>query len=539
MRLLLCCLTALLAGASAFAPLAGRVGHLRFNARANAVNARAISVPRRSAFKFGFRMEEGATTLPRVVAAEDGAVGKEQFSFTKQWYPMAVVEFLDPKKPHPVQLMGKDLVMWQDVNTRKWNVFEDACPHRLAPLSEGRIEPDGTLLCAYHAWRFNAKGECTSIPHAQKDREADLCALPKACAISHPVQEVQGLLWVWGEAGGPGSDAAIEAALKQPAIIPELDEYGSRAKKLTWSIRDMPYGWDYFIENVVDPAHVGVAHHGITGNRYASDVAYDLVTERELSAEGGFKQRVVPEKEPTTGMGAGAVSYHEFKPPSMVHISQTYNGGKNGKFVLALYASPSRPGWVRHIGCQVLVEGEDGKLPAGLGFFALPMPIWLQHVLASVFLHQDMVFLHHQEKILARRNYLNSAGSNSEYIQHVFTPTPQDKGVIAFRKWLQYSAGGGVPWAPGSTPMPQREMNKEILFDVYNTHTKNCKICMDALKNLKMARNGLFAASFVTIGLSHGPAAVAGGAALAGVGLLINKLIGLFYKYEFEHAFND
>ncbi len=87
--------------------------------------------------------------------------------------------------------------------------------------------------------------------------------------------------------------------------------------------------------------------------------------------------------------------------------------------------------------------------------------------------------------------------------------------------------------------MPQREMNKEILFDVYNTHTKNCKICMEALKNLKMARNGLFAASFVTIGLSHGPAAVAGGAALAGVGLLINKLIGLFYKYEFEHAFND
>jgi len=37
---------------------------------------------------------------------------------------------------------------------------------------------------------------------------------------------------------------------------------------------------------------------------------------------------------------------------------------------------------------QVLVEGEDGKLPPGLGFFALPMPTWLSHILASLFLHQ-------------------------------------------------------------------------------------------------------------------------------------------------------
>ena len=117
-------------------------------------------------------------------------------------YPVAVVEFLDTKKPHPVQLMGKDLVAWLDTTTNQWNVFEDACPHRLAPLSEGRIEPDGTLLCAYHAWRFNAKGDCTSIPQARKEKEAELCALPKACAIAHPVQEAHCLTMTQGRAGG-------------------------------------------------------------------------------------------------------------------------------------------------------------------------------------------------------------------------------------------------------------------------------------------------------------------------------------------------
>jgi hypothetical protein len=71
-----------------------------------------------------------------------------------------------------------------------------------------------------------------------------------------------------------------------------------------------------------------------------------------------------------------------------------------------------------------------------------------------------MVFLHHQEKILARRGYENAAGATGEYVQHVFTPTPQDKGVIAFRKWLQYSAGGGVPWAPGREE--EREEEKRV-----------------------------------------------------------------------------
>eukprot|EP00971_Amphidinium_carterae_P168400 3336522-Amphidinium_carterae.2 len=35
----------------------------------------------------------------------------------------------------------------------EWHVMLDACPHRSAPLSEGRVEEDGTLLCSYHAWR--------------------------------------------------------------------------------------------------------------------------------------------------------------------------------------------------------------------------------------------------------------------------------------------------------------------------------------------------------------------------------------------------
>lgn len=43
------------------------------------------------------------------------------------------------------QLLGKDLVVWQDGEDR-WTTFDDRCPHRAAPLTEGRVEKDGSLL---------------------------------------------------------------------------------------------------------------------------------------------------------------------------------------------------------------------------------------------------------------------------------------------------------------------------------------------------------------------------------------------------------
>ena len=61
--------------------------------------------------------------------------------------------------------------------------------HRLAPLSEGRIEADGTLQCAYHGWRFNSEGACTSVPQAENsEQEHKAVANHKSCAVSYPVQ---------------------------------------------------------------------------------------------------------------------------------------------------------------------------------------------------------------------------------------------------------------------------------------------------------------------------------------------------------------
>ncbi|MBV8884491.1 MAG: Rieske 2Fe-2S domain-containing protein [Chroococcidiopsidaceae cyanobacterium CP_BM_RX_35] len=147
------------------------------------------------------------------------------FQWTKQWYPVAVVDFLDPSRPQAMQLLGKDLVLWRD-GVGKWRCFEDFCPHRLAPLSEGRVESDGTLLCAYHGWRFDFEGNCVSIPQSQDEQtETRHCSNRKSCAVAYPTQERQGLLWVWSE---PGSQAELESQLTTPRIMPELESNSDR-----------------------------------------------------------------------------------------------------------------------------------------------------------------------------------------------------------------------------------------------------------------------------------------------------------------------
>ncbi|CAM9329150.1 unnamed protein product, partial [Ectocarpus sp. 12 AP-2014] len=101
-------------------------------------------------------------------------------------------------QPLSFQLLGKDLVVWRN-NEGRWSAFDDRCPHRAAPLSEGRVEKDGSLLCAYHAWRFDADGKCLSIP--QSDRGGKDETNPRACAKLYPTQVAQDMVWVWGENG--------------------------------------------------------------------------------------------------------------------------------------------------------------------------------------------------------------------------------------------------------------------------------------------------------------------------------------------------
>lgn len=71
--------------------------------------------------------------------------------------------------------LGCCSVIWRDAEGR-FRCFRDACPHRLVPLSDGRITPDGQLQCGW-GWAGLGWAACgASGPGGQCGREARVAA---------------------------------------------------------------------------------------------------------------------------------------------------------------------------------------------------------------------------------------------------------------------------------------------------------------------------------------------------------------------------
>eukprot|EP01018_Ginkgo_biloba_P021499 Gb_37385 [translate_table: standard] len=199
---------------------------------------------RRGEFGQGFEPSEG-------VVEESG-----KFVWKDHWYPVSLIEDLDPKSATAFQLLGREIALWQDADGN-WRAFEDKCPHRLAPLSEGRLDENGWLQCSYHGWSFKADGSCGRIPQAASEGpEARAVRSPRACAVSFPTIVSQGLLFVW-----PDENGWEKASKFKPPMLPSAFN-DSRFSTVTIQ-RDLFYGYDTLMENVSDPSHIDFAHHKV------------------------------------------------------------------------------------------------------------------------------------------------------------------------------------------------------------------------------------------------------------------------------------
>ena len=469
--------------------------------------------------------------------AEDAAeAAPEAFDWFDHWYPVNVLDTMDPSRPHKVQLLGIRLVLWNDgatVGGKKaagaWRAFEDSCPHRRGPLSEGRVEDDGSLLCSYHGWRYDGSGGCSSLPYSPENLEAR--HRRSARCESFPTQERDGFLWVFPKSG-PSAARFIAAPL-----ISELHpaDYGVRSGdegrdwqvKIPAGVRDFPCGFDTMLENTLDPAHFCAAHHGTLGDRYSDPLYYDFTVTRQVTAAAGFEVD-------------GDMGRLEFVPPCLVKYRPDYGAMPfGGGLVLATYCVPTAPGKVRPLATVL----RDRNLPFGstlaeraLAVFMGPVPAWFGHIASSVVLHQDAALLYEQYRNLIDKGYAPTRNDSKTYNQVCFQPNPVDAGVQSFRKWLANEAGGGVPWACPDV-LPDR--GSEDIFDMWDAHTKHCAHCTAAYANIRAARDvaaGTFvAAALLPDGAARAPLAIAAAALAFG----LDRAMGLFRRYEFDHSTND
>lgn len=141
---------------------------------------------RQSNFNFDqrdLRILDAVSTESETVLKQEG---EEEFDWFKTWWPVQAVQNLPTDRPYRIQLLGKYYAVWKGHNG-DWIAMDDECPHRLAPLSEGRIEDDGNLLCSYHAWRFNESGKCVKIPHAEDEKAHSVaCSSSRSAVQTYP-----------------------------------------------------------------------------------------------------------------------------------------------------------------------------------------------------------------------------------------------------------------------------------------------------------------------------------------------------------------
>jgi len=308
--------------------------------------------------------------------------------WAEKWWPLAFSAQTSKLAPQSVWLLGVPLVLWWDHVAAAWRCTRDQCSHRLAPLSEGRIQTDtGCIECPYHGWTFDGAGACSKIPQLDESVVIDQ---RRARVLALPTLERQGLVWVWA---GALSGCGAEEPRGEPATVAALDADGVAVTDYS---RDLWMDATTLCENVLDPAHLPFTHHKTISNRRAArPVSFRLrgpISREGFSADRGSAAEKAEAAETadtaetaeaarSTG-AAGAVS---FVAPLLV-LSETHRPDAFSDYNV-VYAVPTRPGR-----CRILVRicFEEGRahqrLAPSVRAGAITRPTdWLRSLLHAMF----------------------------------------------------------------------------------------------------------------------------------------------------------
>ncbi len=143
--------------------------------------------------------------------------------------------------------------------------LEDACWHRLMPLSLGRLEGD-ELVCGYHGLVYNSQGRCTHMPSQETLN-------PSACVRAFPVVEKHRFVWIW-----PGDPAKAD-----PALVPDMHWNDDPAWAGDGKMIRVACDYRLVVDNLMDLTHETFVHGSSIGNRAVAEAPF-VATHGDRSA---------------------------------------------------------------------------------------------------------------------------------------------------------------------------------------------------------------------------------------------------------------
>ena len=177
----------------------------------------------------------------------------EQFG---AWMPLGSASCLTGLSPVQVRVCGLDIAVWHAPLTDKrqrvatsFSAFVDACPHRLAPLSQGRVDDaTGCIECPYHGWQFDGSGNLTALPQLDPGKSLESVKAGRE-ATALPVHKAGDLLFVFLPTEVTGESWPISRLPEHhyPYLQENIDNNAN------WFVRELPYSFDFLLENFLDP----------------------------------------------------------------------------------------------------------------------------------------------------------------------------------------------------------------------------------------------------------------------------------------------
>lgn len=165
------------------------------------------------------------------------------FPIPTGWFGVAFSKDLEVGQVKAVRAFAKELVMFR-TSDGEAHVLDAHCPHLGAHLGHGGCMENDTLVCPFHAWKFDGSGTCVDVPYAKK-------IPPKGNVGSWPVHEINGKIMVWHDLTG-------RAPFWE---MPTISEYGDPAwteyRTREWTIKTCN---QEMAENQVDAAHFQYLH---------------------------------------------------------------------------------------------------------------------------------------------------------------------------------------------------------------------------------------------------------------------------------------
>lgn len=174
------------------------------------------------------------------------------------WIAVQRASALVPAKPHSVTLKNRKYVLYKD-KSQTIHFFPDACVHRGASLSGGRVLSNGCLECPYHGWVYDDQGR------HRKPHEPLFCERPRELIAV----EQDDLIWV---------SPADEAAQRPPPTVPCWTDVRYTKVHFEMTIRQDA---QLIIENGIDPTHASWVHANPLGFGKAMETPRNVVPHGE------------------------------------------------------------------------------------------------------------------------------------------------------------------------------------------------------------------------------------------------------------------